>query len=66
MAKFSGVKSVRTVSKFRKRKRKSVCVVLAYFVKRVREILEVSRRSRPTTAKKRTKKRDARAQLLLC
>ena len=37
LAKISGVKSERTVSKFRKRKRK-FCVVLTYFVKRVGEI----------------------------
>ena len=37
LAKFSGVKSERTVSKFRKRKRK-FCVVLTYFVKWVGEI----------------------------
>ena len=37
LAKFSGVKSERTVSKFRKRKRK-FCVLLTYFVKWVHEI----------------------------
>ena len=37
LAKFSGVKSERTVSKFRERKRK-FCVLLSYFVKWVHEI----------------------------
>ena len=65
MAKFSGVESERTVSKFRKRKRKFLrCARLLR--KAGAWNLEVSRRSRATTAKKRTKKRDARTQLLLC
>ena len=52
MAKFSGVKSERTVSKFRKRKRKFLrCARL--LGKAGAWNLEVSRRSRATTAKKR-------------
>ena len=62
LAKFSGVESERTVFKFRKGKRK-FCVVLAYFIKRAREIRKfhvvvVQRRLR-----KVQKKRDARAKL---
>ena len=76
LAKFSGVESGRIVSKFRKRKRK-FCVVFIYSIKRAREIRsfrspsfdglpEVSCRSRATTAKKCTKKPDARAKILFC
>ena len=42
------------------KEKENFCVVLSYFVKRVREL------SRATTAKKRTKKRDTRSQLLFC
>ena len=78
LAKFSGVESERIVSKFRKRKRKrKFCVVFIYSIKRAREIRsfrspsfdglpEVSCRSRATTAKKCTKKPDARAKILFC
>ena len=63
MAKFSGVKSERTVSKFRKRIRKFLrCACLLR--KAGAWNLDVLRCSRVTTAKKRTKKRDARPQLL--
>ena len=59
MAKFSGFKSERTELKFRKRKRNFLrCALL--LLKQVREL------SRAKTAKKGTKKRDARAQLLFC
>ena len=61
LAKFSGVKSERTVSKFRKRKRKFLrCDQLLRKAGAWNE--QVSRRSHATTAKKRTKKRDARAE----
>ena len=56
------VESGRTVSWFRKRK-KIFCVVLTYSIKRASEIRKVSCRSRATTAKKCTKKRDACAKL---
>ena len=65
MAKFSGVKSERTVSKFRKRKRNFSCCA-RLLRKAGAWNLAVSCRSRATTAKKRTKKHDARTQLLLC
>ena len=63
LAKFAGVKSERTVFKFRKRKK---CVVFTHFIKRAPEIRKFLRRSRATTttAKKCTKKRNARAKLL--
>ena len=65
LAKLSGVKSERTVSKFRKRKREFLhCVRLLRIAGAWNR--EVSRRSPAMTAKKRTKKRDARAQLLFC
>ena len=65
LAKFSGVKSEKTVSKFRKRKRQFLrCARLLR--KAGAWNREVSRRSRATTAKRRTKQRDARAQLLFC
>ena len=59
-----GVESERTVSKFRKR---TFCVVFTYSIKRADEIRTfhvtvIQRRQ----AKKCTKKRDARAKLLLC
>ena len=63
LAKFSGVKSERTVSKFRKRKRK-FCVVLTYFVKWVGEIrkfyVAVMQRQQRNVQKKRD------AELLFC
>ena len=65
MAKFSGVKSERTVSKFRKRKRNFSCCA-RLLRKAGAWNLAVSCRSRATTAKKRTKKHDTRTQLLLC
>ena len=65
LAKFSGIKSEKTVSKFRKRKRQFLrCARLLR--KAGAWNREVSRRSRATTAKRRTKQRDARAQLLFC
>ena len=64
LAKFSGVKSERTVFKFRKNNKKICCVHLVYKVNAWN--WEVSRRSRATSAKKCTKKRDARAKFLLC
>ena len=60
----SGVESQRTVSKFTKRKRKSYSVLCSRPHKTWN--WEVSRRSRAETAKKCTKKRDARAKLLFC
>ena len=38
LAKFSGVESERTVPKVRERKRKYVCVVFTFFIKRVHEV----------------------------
>ena len=64
LPKFSGVKSERTVFKFRKNNKKICCVHLVYKVNAWN--WEVSRRSRATSAKKCTKKRDARAKFLLC
>ena len=59
LATFSGVESGRTKSQFKKGKGKgNFCVVSTYSMKRAREI-----RNRATTAKKCTKKRDARAKL---
>ena len=57
--------SERTVSKFRKRKRKFLCC--AHLLNKAGEWnLEVSSRSRATTARKYTKKRDVRAKLFFC
>ena len=60
LAKFSGVKSERTVFKFKK-------VVFTHFIKRAPEMRKFFTRSRATTttAKKCTKKRNARPKLLL-
>ena len=61
----SGVESERTGSKFTKRKRKFLCCVhLLYKVGAWN--YEVSCRRRATTARKCTKKREARAKLLFC
>ena len=57
LATFSGVESGRTKSQFKNGKG-NFCVVSTYSMKRAREI-----RNRATTAKKCTKKRDARARL---
>ena len=64
LAKFSGVESERTVSKFRIRKRK-FCVVLIYSIKRAREIRSFVSQS-CNDGKEMYKKRDARAKLLFC
>ena len=55
------VEPKRTVRKFRKRKTKLLCC--AHLLHKAGE---VSRRSRATTAKKCTKKRDARAKMFFC
>ena len=61
LAKFSGVKSERTVFKFRKNNKKICCVHLVYKVNAWN--WEVSRRSRATSAKKCTKKFEVLALL---
>ena len=53
LAKFAGVKSERTVFKFRKRKK---CVVFTHFIKRAPEIRKFLRRSRATTTTAKKKK----------
>ena len=65
LTKFCGVDSERTVSKFRIRKRKLLCCVHLFHKAGARN-QEVSCRSRSTTSKKCTKKRDGRAKLLFC
>ena len=62
LAKFSGVEFERTVFK----EKEIVCVVFTYSIKQAREIKKFHVASRATTAKKCTKKRDARAKLLFC
>ena len=65
LAKLSGIESQRTISEFRKRKRKSLCCVHQLH-KASAWNKDVSSRRPATTAKKCTKKRDARAKLLFC
>ena len=54
--KFSGAEFERTVSKFRKRKRKKNCVLFTYSIKRAGEIRNFHVAVVPTTAKKCAKK----------
>ena len=61
LAKFAGVKSKRTIFKFRKRKEN--CVAFTYFIKWVHEIRKFHVSS-AMTAKKWTKKCDAK--LMFC
>ena len=65
LEKFYGAESERTVYIYLnlEKEKENFCVVFAYFMKGQREI---SCRSRATTAKKRTKNRNARAKLLFC
>ena len=64
MAKFSGVQSERTVSKFRKRKTKfNCCLVFTYSIKRAREIRNFTSQSH-SDAEKYTENRNARVKLL--
>ena len=65
LVKCSGIEYERTVSKFRK-KEENFRVVFTYSIPRARKNWEVSCRSRTTTAKKCTKKLDARVKLLFC
>ena len=65
LAKLSGVESERTVFEFRKRKKKFLCCVHQLH-KAGAWNWEVSSRRLATTAKKCSKKCDARAKLLFC
>ena len=65
LGKSSEVESERTVSKFRRRKKKILFLCSPTSIKRAREIKN-SCHSCATKAKKCTKKRDARAKLLFC
>ena len=64
MANFSTVDFVRTVSKFREKKRKLLFCI--HVLDKTLKSEEVSRWARATTAKKCTKMRDARAKLSFC
>ena len=65
LAKFSGLNPKGPYLSLEKEK-ENFCVVITYSTKRESEIKKVSSRSRATTARKCTKRRDARTKLFFC